>query len=164
VSDAINLSGIQSLEIPASLFDEFFKYDGNTFSRATYPEGDTVAVQVVHEKENAYQTKEEPALAVKLDNCTIGYIPVLSTIERYINAIWKQRGEAMAAGNKEEETRLFKKWEWQNDRYTYARIIRDNIETDLFINNDPFVPGTLSRVQLSDGGDVLSISVLFNHD
>ena len=158
---AINLSGIKAVKPPAALFDEYFRYKENHFSGAAYPEGDSVKVQVVWDRDNKFQTKEEPALAVQLDNCIIGYIPVLSTIERYINAIWKQRGEAMARMDADEVNRLMKKWEWQSDRYKWAHMIRGYIETDLFINHIP-VEGTLSNVLVSDDGEVLSVSVDFD--
>ena len=163
MSEAINLTGIQSLKIPSPVFDEFFKYDENFFSRATHPEGDRVEVQVTWDKDNKFQ-EHEYALAVKLDNCLIGYIPALRTIEGYINGIWAQRGTALAKGDKAEADRLFKKWERQNERYKYSESIRGSIETDLFWNDIPYVKGWVQNVMLDDAGIVLSVSIAIDVD
>ena len=79
----INLSGLASLDIPLAVFDEFFKKSQH-FGKAMYPEGTTIWCDVVYEPDNPGNTEDEPALAVKIDNCTIGYIPRISTIHRYI--------------------------------------------------------------------------------
>ena len=156
----VNLSGLQSLDIPPSLFDEFFEKSSH-YGGAMFPEGRGVEVDVLHEKENKYQTKEEPALVVKLDNCTIGYIPVLSTIERYISDLAREMAVAMEMMNAGLHNKLRKDWERQNDRYSYASSVRDQVELDLFRNHLP-VKGELTRVQVADDtGRVLSVSVGF---
>jgi hypothetical protein len=148
---AINLSGVQNLEIP--LEDWWFEdYIIN---------GLAVGVEVQHDKGNKYQTKEAPALAVYLGTHLIGYIPVLSTIERYVNQLAAQMGSAMASMDAPEHNRLTKIYDRQNQRYEATLKIRDWIQTDLF-RNELQVRGVLSRVQIADDtGKVLSVSVLF---
>ena len=158
---SINLSGLQSLEIPPSLFDEFFEKNSH-FGASKYPEGNAVMVDVLHDKHNKYQSEKEPAIGVYLENCLIGYIPVLSTIEKYINQLARQMGQAMSDMDADEHNRLRKQYDKQNERYDYTSVIRDYVQTDLFINKLP-VKGQLSRVQVADDtGKVLSVSVAFD--
>jgi hypothetical protein len=148
---AINLSGIQSLPIPleAAWFEPFFD-----------EEVSKVGVEVVHDAGNRYQTKEAPALAVYLGTYLIGYIPVLSTIERYINQLAAKMGVASTAMDAQEHNRLTKIYDKQNQRYDATLIMRGWIQTDLFINEQA-VFGVLSRVQIADdSGKVLSVSVM----
>jgi hypothetical protein len=155
---AINLAGLQSLDVPPSLFDEFFDKSSH-FGASKYPEGREVYVDIRHDVENKYQTEDEPALGVYLDECLIGWIPVLSTIERYINETAALMGKAMTEMNADEHIRLQRKWHKESERYGYASDIRDCIMTDLYRNSLPSVKGELTRVQIGDNGKVLSVSV-----
>jgi hypothetical protein len=154
MKQAINLSGIQNLPVPleASWFEPFFD-----------EEVSKVGIAVQHDAGNRYQTKEAPALAVYLGTYMIGYIPVLSTIERYINQLAAKMGAAMASMDATEHNRLTKIYDKQNQRYESTLKIRGWIETDLFRNEGiTQVFGVLSRVQIAeDSGKVLSVSVMF---
>lgn len=144
---SINLAGLQSLDIPPSLFDEFLKYQESAFKQSKWPEGCEVEVDIIWERENRFQTEKEPALAVKLDNATIGYIPVLSTIAGYIQ--------------KSREENDLKRYEKEQARYQIVDFIRGSIERDL-MEGMP-ARGKLTRVQIADDtGKVLSVSVGFD--
>lgn len=142
--NSINLSGIQSLDIPPSVFDEYF----NMMSKppSAYPEGYYVEVDVVWDKHNKYQ-QNGSALAVMLDNCIIGYIPLLSTLKGY-----------MQNARAENDLRRYEK---EQLRYQITDFLRGNIETDLFRNHIP-VKGKLSRVHI-ESGKVMSVSVAFDY-
>ena len=159
----INLSGISALNIPPSVFDEWVKFNENHYSNAAHPEGCEVWADVVWDSENYYQTEKEPALVVKLDNCPVGYIPVLSTIERYVNEAWAARGEAMIAMDADAVNMHYRRWEKEQERYKWAKIVRDLIETDLFTNHIP-VRVKVGNVLISDSGQVLSVSVDYVED
>ena len=158
----INLSGLQSIKPPASLFDEWVKYNESHLKESKWPEGVDVWADVVWDKENKYQEKEK-ALLVTLDNCPIGYIPVLSTIERYVNEAWKARGEAMAALDADGANAAFKRWEKEQGRYSAAKVVRDGIESDLFVSHIP-VRVRIGNVLVSDFGEVLSVSIDYEEE
>jgi hypothetical protein len=149
MKQAINLSGIQKLPLEDWWFEDYTLH------------GQAMKAQVIHDEENKYQSKKEPALAVTLDGRMIGYIPVLSTIERYINQLAAKMGAAMASMDAPEHNRLTKIYDKQNQRHDATLKIRGWVETDLFIN-ELEVFGVLSRVQIADdSGKVLSVSVMF---
>ena len=154
----INLSGLQSLDIPQGVFGEFFEKSQH-YGRAMYPEGQAVFCDVVWEQDNPHQTQAEPALAVKLDNCIIGYIPTLSTIQRYCKE-WERKGRQAKINNDlaahEEASR---KWKMQHGRFIAARDVRQYCERELFVEKRP-CQVELGRVQVAeDTGKILSISV-----
>ena len=141
---AINLSGIKSMNIPPSLFDEFFE-KRSQFANAKYPEGTDIIVDVIWEEGNRFQ-EHGRALLCKIDNCSIGYIPILKTIEGYMDKARREND--------------LKKYEWHKERKAYTKHIRDYIETDLF-RNDGTCRGVLWRVVIEDGA-VWSVSVAFD--
>jgi len=154
----INLSAIQSIRPPASLFGEFFEKSVH-FSGAMYPEGNFVEVDIVWDKENKYQDKE-PALAVKLDNATIGYVPCVRTIEAYVKEAGSKMKAAIASGDVARAKYWMDREKFHSDRKPFAVIFRDQVETELFRNHEPVVKAKLARVQVSDEtGEVMSISV-----
>ena len=154
----INLSGLQGLDIPTSVFDEFIEKSQH-FGKAMYPNGNQVWCDVVWEKDNPYQTPEEPALAVQLSNCVIGYIPCLSTIRRYL-AEQESRGlKARANNDLKGLESAGAEWKKQNGRLQAAEIVREYCERELFVEKRP-CPVELARVQIADDtGKILSISI-----
>ena len=154
----INLAGIQAMDIPVSLFDEFFE-KRSQFANAKYPEGTDVVVDVVWEEANRFQ-EHGKALLCKIDNCPIGYIPVLKTIEGYVNDTARAMADALASMNAGEHNRLTKKWFHHQERYAAASSARDYVETELF-RNDGTCRGVLNRVQIEDGV-LFSVSVAFD--
>lgn len=127
---AINLSGIQSISVPTDI-----------------KVGDEVTV--LHDSKNPYQSPNEPALIVKHEGRPIGFIPVLSTIERYI-------------AQAREENNL-KQYEYHSSRKAAASAVRYALENDMFRNH--LIPiGKICRLQVDeDSGKVLSVSVMFNY-
>ena len=154
----INLSGIKALKPPASVFSDYFKFQEQTFRNAAYPDGSDVWADVVWEKENKYQTPQEPALLAKLSNCPIGYIPVLSTIERYMNEAHALRGQAMSNLDADGANSAFARWEKEAARYAAADWVRGNIKTEMEVNHLP-VKMRVVNVILSPMGEVNSVSL-----
>lgn len=153
----INLAGIQSLDIPPSLFDDFFNREN--FAVAKYPECPDVKVQITHERDNKYQDKER-ALVVTLQNAVIGYIPTTGTIDKYIKSAEIRGRKARAANDLATYEKCVSEYKKHSARKDIVDIMRGQIETDLFINKDPYVEGTICRVQRDeDTGEILSISV-----
>ena len=127
---AINLSGIQSISVPTDI-----------------QVGDEVTV--LHDSENPYQSPSEPALIVKHEGRPIGFIPVISTIERYM-------AEAREENN-------LKKYEFHTSRKAAASAVRHELESDMFRNHITPI-GKICRLQVDeDSGKVLSVSVMFNY-
>lgn len=144
----INLSGIQYLKIPPSVFDEFFEKSSN-FAASRHPEGTEIPVIVVHEQDNPSNTDDEPALAVMLDGCKIGYIPLCSTIEGYRQEARRNNDLAM--------------YEKHSQRLPIAEFLRKSIMQEME-RDRTHVMGVLSRVQVShDTGEVMSVSVSFDY-
>ena len=143
----INLSGLQSLDLSDAIFNEYFEKSGH-FAGSKFPEGTDVPVDVVWERDNPYQTEQEPALAVHLDNCCIGYIPVLSTVRGYISKAHKENNLA--------------DYQKHSERFKIVDFLRGHIEND--IRQGIPVRGVLARVQVApDNGKVLSVSVGFDY-
>ena len=155
---AINLSGLQAMNIPPSLFDEFFE-KRSQFANAKYPEGTDIVVDVIWEESNRFQ-EHGRALLCKIDNCSIGYIPILKTIERYISDTARKMADALSSMNAAEHNRLRKEWEKHNERYAAASSVRDYVETELF-RNDGTCRGIVNRVVIEEGA-VWSVSVAFD--
>ena len=140
----INLSGIQSLDIPISVFDEFMSKSRH-YGNAAHPEGTDVEVVVRHVPE---KDDEEMALACVLDNVTIGWLPKITTIDGYIQKARRDND--------------LKKWQWHSDRKVAAEFIRTCVERDM-LQHLP-VRGVLRRVQIAeDSGKLLSVSVGFDY-
>jgi|TARA_X000001388_G_C2226667_1_gene121401 hypothetical protein len=92
----------------------------------------------------------EVALKVSIGcNSIIGYIPKLSTIQK-----WGEEAKAQGDVNK---------YQYCRDRYRSTKFIRDNVITDLYrnkINNIPCKVGNISR---DEDDNVISVSVIFDY-
>lgn len=122
-----NLAGIQSID---------YKFDFGT--------GEEV---VVHH-DTKWDKGDETALAIKLDGFTIGYIPLLSTIQSRMD---------YAAQEKNRDA-----WLKHHDIKSAVEAVRFAIIQDMF-ENHLTVTGNIYRIVKDEDGKVLSIGVVFDY-
>ena len=122
-----NLAGIQSID---------YKFE--------FGSGEEV---VVHHDEK-WDKGNEKALAIKLDGFTIGYIPLLSSIQARMDCA--------------EEFKNREAWLKHRDIKSAVEAVRFAIIQDMF-ENHLTVTGNIYRVVKDDNGKVLSIGVVFDY-
>lgn len=105
------------------------------------------AVCVVDEK---FNDDDELALKVEVGlGVTIGYLPKLSTIQKW-GTDAKERGDVNS-------------YQYNRDRYISTKYIRDNITTDLYRNKLKSVPCKIGRISRDEDDNIISVSVLFDY-
>ncbi len=105
------------------------------------------AVCVVDEK---FNDDDELALKVEVGlGVTIGYLPKLSTIQKW-GTDAKERGDVNS-------------YQYNRDRYISTKYIRDNITTDLYRNKLKNVPCKIGRISRDEDDNIISVSVLFDY-
>lgn len=126
---------------------------GTTLSGITFVNWDEVDINMqdkVVVREHKEYSDNEIALSVHLESGKkIGYIPLLSTIEKW--------------GRKAVEENNLDEYKYLRDKYRATSAVRDNIINDMFRNNIS-VEGVVSRIVTDDiSGDVKSIGVSFDY-
>lgn len=106
--------------------------------------------QVIVKEKEEYSDEQEIALGVYLDTGKhIGYIPLLSTINKWRKAAFEEQDE--------------KKFNYLTDKYKATEVIRDNIINDMF-RNKLMVQGVVSRIVTDDEtGNIKSVGVSFDY-
>jgi hypothetical protein len=104
----------------------------------------------IYVKQDEDFSDQEIALSVHLSTgVKIGYIPLLSTIQKW--------------GEKAKENNDLESYKYNRDRYIYTKIIRDNIINDLF-RNHTIVNGMVSFIKAdNETGEIKSIGVAFDY-
>ncbi len=104
----------------------------------------------IYVKQDEDFSDQEIALSVHLSTgVKIGYIPLLSTIQKW--------------GEKAKENNDLESYKYNRDRYIYTKIIRDNIINDLF-RNHTIVNGMVSFIKADNETDeIKSIGVAFDY-
>jgi hypothetical protein len=104
----------------------------------------------IYVKQDEDFSDQEIALSVHLSTgVKIGYIPLLSTIQKW--------------GEKAKENNDLESYKYNRDRYIYTKIIRDNIINDLF-RNHTIVNGMISFIKAdNETGEIKSIGVAFDY-
>jgi hypothetical protein len=104
----------------------------------------------IYVKQDEDFSDQEIALSVHLSTgVKIGYIPLLSTIQKW--------------GEKAKENNDLESYKYNRDRYIYTKIIRDNIINDLF-RNHTIVNGMVSFIKAdNETGEIKSVGVAFDY-
>lgn len=126
---------------------------GTTLSGITFVNWNEVDINLqdkVYVREHKEYSDNEIALSVHLESGKkIGYIPLLSTIEKW--------GKKAAQENNSDECKYLR------DKYIGTSAVRDNIINDMYRNNIS-VDGIVSRIITDDvTGDIKSIGVSFDY-
>tara|TARA_X000001388_G_scaffold63371_1_gene49309 strand:+ start:527 stop:916 length:390 start_codon:yes stop_codon:yes gene_type:complete len=126
---------------------------GTTLSGITFVNWNEVDINLqdkVNVREHKEYSDNEIALSVHLESGKkIGYIPLLSTIEKW--------GKKAAQENNSDECKYLR------DKYIGTSAVRDNIINDMYRNNIS-VEGVVSRIITDDvTGDIKSIGVSFDY-
>jgi len=126
---------------------------GTTLSGITFVNWHDVDVNLQDKiivREDKEFSDSELALSVHLESGKqIGYIPLLSTIEKW--------------GKKAAEENNLDEYKYLRDKYVGTSAVRDNIINDMYRNNIS-VEGVVSRIITDDvTGDVKSIGVSFDY-
>lgn len=126
---------------------------GTTLSGITFVNWHDVDVNLqdkVIVREDKEFSDNELALSVHLESGKqIGYIPLLSTIEKW--------------GKKAAEENNLDEYKYLRDKYVGTSAVRDNIINDMYRNNIS-VEGVVSRIITDDvTGEVKSIGVSFDY-
>jgi hypothetical protein len=126
---------------------------GTTLSGITFVNWNEVDINLqdkVYVREHKEYSDNEIALSVHLESGKkIGYIPLLSTIEKW--------GKKAAQENNSDECKYLR------DKYIGTSAVRDNIINDMYRNNIS-VEGVVSRIITDDvTGDIKSIGVSFDY-
>tara|TARA_X000001382_G_scaffold110423_2_gene86962 strand:- start:6044 stop:6433 length:390 start_codon:yes stop_codon:yes gene_type:complete len=126
---------------------------GTTLSGITFVNWNEVDINLqdkVNVREHKEYSDNEIALSVHLESGKkIGYIPLLSTIEKW--------GRKAAQENNSDECKYLR------DKYIGTSAVRDNIINDMYRNNIS-VEGVVSRIITDDvTGDIKSIGVSFDY-
>ena len=126
---------------------------GTTLSGITFVNWNEVDINLqdkVYVREHKEYSDNEIALSVHLESGKkIGYIPLLSTIEKW--------GRKAAQENNSDECKYLR------DKYIGTSAVRDNIINDMYRNNIS-VEGVVSRIITDDvTGDIKSIGVSFDY-
>ena len=114
------------------------------FNEVDINESDEVICKI-----NEKFSDDEVALEIQTAcNFTLGYIPKLSTIEKWGN-------DAKEAGDLDKADYLRERWKW-------TQIVRDFVTTDI-LRNKMTVNGKINRIMRHEDDSIKSISISFDY-